>query len=591
MSNTSMGNRMNLFQTIKQRLLLIFGNNETLIALLAFLLQMLFSLYRFFPTMRDINPWDEAVYINTGRLFANGVLTTFSHNPLIGIIYAFTYFPFKSSPYWLMQSDALGRVIMFALVWWSGYLIAKRFANIFPPLVWVGLLFSTTIVTDILPNPSDSLFAAMSALAFWKLITYYQNRQAREIGWASFFVGLAALSRNDGLVLFVIFVLISVFLLRPPEYRWRRVLATILPFCVLVGGYLLLYRLVTGSSLIGTTERSYVAFQQGESSVYQGNPSCQQSDIRCAVIESQSLYGTPQENNNSILKAIEHNPQAFLARVINTIKTLPKMIYTVYGKTVAYLLFLLGFLGIYELFRQRRFAIIGILLGWTAYMGVYFFTFFKNAYLQTPYFILFTLAAIGIQSLISSFANHKRLFLWSAILVVLTAIGIVQSLDYLYFDTLILLGLIWIGYLVYRQVPSSSYASLYLVFLAGGLMVGGSFSPPQIQTWGQIPEERAVLLLQQRLPPDSLVAAAAPGAALAARMNYYNIEDTGQSITSAEELHSQLLGLGVKAIYVDDILVEQERYEWSLIEPGIGKDYDQIFGSGDGLVRVLLVKP
>jgi len=74
-------------------------------------------------------------------------------------------------------------------------------------------------------------------------------------------------------------------------------------------------------------------------------------------------------------------------------------------------------------------------------------------------------------------------------------------------------------------------------------------------------------------------------------MDYYNIEDTGQSITSAEELHSQLLGLGVKAIYVDDILIQQERYEWSLIEPGIGKDYDQIFSSGDGLVRVLLVKP
>ena len=87
------------------------------------------------------------------------------------------------------------------------------------------------------------------------------------------------------------------------------------------------------------------------------------------------------------------------------------------------------------------------------------------------------------------------------------------------------------------------------------------------------------------------MAAAAPGAALAARMNYYNIEDTGQSITSAEELHSQLLGLGVKAIYVDYILIQQERYEWSLIEPGIGKDYDQIFSSGDGLVRVLLVKP
>ncbi|HUH96507.1 MAG TPA: hypothetical protein VLZ89_04055 [Anaerolineales bacterium] len=582
---------MKLFRTIKQRFLLIFGNRGTLIALAVFVLQMLFSLYRFFPTMRDINLWDEAVYINTGRLLANGILPTFAHNPLIGIVYALTYLPFRSSPYWLMQSDALGRLILFALVWWSGYLIAKRFGGIVPALVWVGLLLSTTIVKDILSNPSDSLFAAMSALAFWKLITYYQDRNVRDLGWASGFIGLAALSRNDGLVLFVIFMLIALFFLRAPGNRWKRMLAAVLPFCVLIGGYLLLYRVATGSFLMGTTERSYVAFQQGQLSVYQGDSACKQSDIRCAVLQAESLYGTPQENNNSIVKAIEHNPQAFLARVINTVVTLPKMIYTVYGKTEAYLLFLLGFLGIYELCRQRRFALLGMLLAWTAYLGVYFFTFFKNAYLQTPYFILFMLAAIGVQALIASFADDKRLLIWSAILAVLTAVGIVQSLNYLYFDTLVLLGMIWIGYLIYRQVPNSSYTTLYLVFLAGGLAVGGSFSPPQIQTWGQIPEEHAVLLLQQQLAPDSIVAAAAPGAAFAARMSYFTLENTGQSITTTDALHSKLLELGVKAIYVDDILIEQERYEWNLIEPGIGTDYDQIFSGDNGSVRVLLVKP
>ena len=196
--------------------------------------------------------------------------------------------------------------------------------------------------------------------------------------------------------------------------------------------------------MFGTVERSYVAFQQGEISVYQGNPSCQQSDIACAVLESQALYGTPQENNNSVLSVISHNPRAFLARTINTIQTLPGMIYGIYGKREAYLLFLLAFLGIYELLRQRRFALMGILLAWVAYLGIYFFTFFKDAYLETPYFIMFILAAIGIQSLISSLAD-RRFFLWSVILVVLTVIGIVRSLDYLYFDTLILLGMIWTG--------------------------------------------------------------------------------------------------------------------------------------------------
>ena len=437
---------MNLLQTAKQKLLQFFENKEILIVVLVFLIQMFFSLGRFFPTLRDINLWDEAVYINTGRLLVSGVLPPFAHNPLIGVLYALTYLPFTASPFWLMQSASLGRIILFTLLWWSGYLLARRFANIFHPLIWVGLLFSTTMVTDILYNSSDSLFAAMSALALWKLMTYYENREAKEIGWASFFIGLAACSRNDGLVLFPFFVLISLFFLRSTKIKWKTLLLTILPFCALVGGYLLLYRLVAGSFMFGTVERSYVAFQQGEISVYQGNPSCQQSDIACAVLESQALYGTPQENNNSVLSAISHNPRAFLARTINTIRTLPGMIYGIYGKREAYLLFLLAFLGIYELLRQRRFALMGILLAWVAYLGIYFFTFFKDAYLETPYFIMFILAAIGIQSLISSLAD-RRFFLWSVILVVLTVIGIVRSLDYLYFDTLILLGMTWIGYL------------------------------------------------------------------------------------------------------------------------------------------------
>jgi len=581
---------MNLLQTAKQKLPRVFDDKGISIALLVFLIQMFFSLSRLFPTFNDINLWDEAVYINTGRLLVNGVMTPFAHNPLIGVLYAITYLPFASSPYWLMQSSTLGRILLFILVWWSGYLAARRFAVIFHPLVWVGLLFATTMVTDILYNSSDTLFAAMSALAFWKLMTYYENRNAKELGWASLFVGLGALSRNDGLVLFPIFVVISLFFLRSAKSRWKNLLFTILPFVVLLGGYLLLYRLVTGSFMFGTTERSFVAFQQGEISVYQGSSSCQQSDISCAVQESQALYGTAQENNNSVLNAIRRNPRAFLARVANTIRILPGMLYSVYGKREAYLLFLFAFLGIYELIRQRRYAMLGMLLAWTAYMGVYFFTFFKEAYLETPYFILFLLAAIGIQSLISSLAD-RRIFVWSAILAVLTVVGIVRSLNYLFFDTIILLGMIWLGYLIYSGMPGASLTGVYLVFLAGGLILRGSYQPPQVQAWGQIPEEKAVVLLQQKLPPNSLVGSAAPGEAYAARMDYYGMEGVDPSINSMEQLHATLVKDGVKAIFADSNLIVQQKYEWSLIVPGIGKEYEQIFSGGNGSVRLLLVNP
>ncbi len=68
---------MNLLQTAKQKLLQFFENKEILIVVLVFLIQMFFSLGRFFPTLRDINLWDEAVYINTGRLLVSGVSASF----------------------------------------------------------------------------------------------------------------------------------------------------------------------------------------------------------------------------------------------------------------------------------------------------------------------------------------------------------------------------------------------------------------------------------------------------------------------------------------------------------------------------------
>ncbi len=55
-------------------------------------------------------------------------------------------------------------------------------------------------------------------------MTYYENREAKEIGWASFFIGLAACSRNDGLVLFPFFVLISLFFLRSTKIKWKTLL-------------------------------------------------------------------------------------------------------------------------------------------------------------------------------------------------------------------------------------------------------------------------------------------------------------------------------------------------------------------------------
>lgn len=581
---------MKILKKIKQEFHLDNGN---LIVPLVFLFQILFMLYRFIPTLQDINLWDEAIYINAGRDLVNGILTPVEWNPFVSIFYAFTYLPFKTSPYWMMQSAAVGRVLLFSLMWLGSYLIAKPINRLLHPLVMVGLLFSTTVLTDILDNPTDALFAAMSGFAFWKLISYYATRDEKQLGWVSCFLGLAALSRNDGLILFIIFILFSLFFLRSSNKKIQHLLYTVLPFLFFVFGYFLMYGLVTGNFIFGTKERSYIAFEQGQAELYQESESCQQSISRCAILEARQLYGTPVENNYSVFTAIRRNPKAMMERVVHSLRILPEMIYSAYGKRTAYILFILALAGIFELARKRQFLLLGTLLMWTVYLVVYFLTFFRAGYLQTPYFVIFSLAAIGVSSLVSLIASERKDYLiWTVILVILSVVGVYKSLNYLYFNTIILLGIIWAGRLVSRGLKDGTpVTTLYLIFLIGGVVVRGAYNPPQAQTWGQIPEEQAVVLLQETFPEDTLVAAGAPGAVYAARMKYFEIGDLDGTVQSAQELYAQLSSLGIKAIYVDSFLSSRNRHLYEFIDAGIGDEFEQIFSGREGSIQVLQLRP
>ena len=140
-------------------------DKHDLAALIVFVLQLYLSLGLLTPTLREINLFDESVYANTGRLLAQGRLTPFSRNPLVGAVYALTYLPFSGSDFWLVGSLSVGRVVMFTLMWWAAYLVFKQIKTGVPALVMAGLLFTSPVRVNIVRNQSDSLFAAFSGFA------------------------------------------------------------------------------------------------------------------------------------------------------------------------------------------------------------------------------------------------------------------------------------------------------------------------------------------------------------------------------------------------------------------------------------------
>lgn len=585
---------------------------EAWLALLAFGVNVFLMFNVFLPSLRDLNFWDEAVYINTGRLLAEGQLPSFARNPLIGVLYGLAYLPFREAPLWMGQGAAIGRIVLFALMWWGCYLAARAFGGLAPALTAAGFPLVFPVLPETLVNPSDALFAAMSGFAFWQTARFYNTRETRHLWGASFFIGLAALSRNDGLLLFPIFLLLAFGMSRRPaipvplrgtcearRYAWYRrplvglawLIPAILPFALLVGGYFLLYGAVTGDFSLGTRERSYVAFQQGQAIDYQKDRSCTEKWLRCAVLQAEQLYGSGQENNHSILRAISRNPQAFGHRFLKQVSLLPGHLYAVYGERTALLLFILAFRGLLELLRKRQGWLAALFLLWPLTLAVYFLTFFRIGYFRLPYFVLYVLGALGAAAFVEDARERRRLLIWSALLAAVTLPAIWLDVRALYFTTVLLAGLWFIRCLPGNETGEvNGKATGLLVMLAIGLILRPVFDPPAPHDLVNGAEEQAAIVMQEKLPRGSLVMAGAPGGVWAARMEFQDA-NAYSALTSGEELYEALKQAGVTAIFVDPYLSNTNEHVWNLVEPGIGTWYKSVYVGREGSIRVLMVEP
>ena len=558
-------------------------------ALLLFALNLFFVFNNLTPALKDLNSWDESVYVNTGKTLFEGTLPIFARNPLVGLLYAVAYIPYQTSPLWLVQADTLGRFVLFILLWLSAYLVAKEIAKHAHPLILPAFVLIYPIAVDILTNPSDSLFAAMSGLAFWQALRFHNTQRIRNIWGASLFIGLSALSRNDGLVSFAILAVMIIWLALRFKVSWEWIPALVVPFALIVGGYQLMYGLKTGHYSLGTKERSYVAFQQGQELVYEKDPACRFKRIKCAVLQAEKLYGGGAENNYSILRAIANNPEAYSKRLLAHLRRLPPLFFTTYGQRTAFLLFALALRGVIELIRKKQYTLLALLLLWPGYLAVYFLTFFRDGYIRTPFFIFFAFGAIGVQAIAENFPNKRESNIWIALLAVITLYGWFADFQSLYFTSALLLTA-FLFMRLFKHEAQPGYG--LLVMLIVGLMMRPALNPPILKDIENDPDVKGVLALAQALPPNSQVASGAPGSVWMARMEFIDVADLDYgTVTTPEALYEQFKKDGVDAIYVDSSISNVNREIWRLMIPGIGTYYENIYTSpGGGSIQVFLMK-
>lgn len=539
--------------------------NLYLILFMVFLVVVVLSSPVFAPDYNNINPDDETKYIESGRLLLLGQFRDISWGPLLAFLYAPLYLVTKSSPHWSFWSLALGRVILFGLLWLGVFNLALRLSKLVHLWIFVGLMLITMASVHILQNPSDALFAALSAFALERFIAFWETKQTKYIAFTSLFLGLATLTRNDGIPAFVIFLAIALISGLRWKVRVRSLVGSIiLPFVLVVGTYYLLHGLRSNNYGVGTLSRTYFAFEQGQW-VVSG------SGWNTAVQETRQLFGTPQENNHNVLIAIARNPLAFAIRIKSMLRLIPQLVLRGYGHRTFGVLLVLSLVGLVGLIRQKRYFLALLLILWPAYLLSYFFTFFREGYLLLPYSVVIVAAAFGIDYLFCKQRDWKGKVLWILGLLVSSIFFAVIGFIWGLVSVAFLCGGILIEWLLERYAGNSvnTTALSLMVVLGLGLMIKEPYPFPSFSHISQRSQVRAIVFLEGNLPPDSNLLTATPLPAVAARMMNIRPESIPGTVRSPEELYNWLRDHKVEAIFVDSLLKSDEVL-WDLISNSIG---------------------
>ena len=293
------------------------------ISTLLFISAILIWFPAFFPHLEDINLWDEAIYINMGRqLVEDGTFPTLAWSPLLAWIYGLFFLITGNHPFWLLFSCSLGRILFFLLLWIATSLLTIEVAkmskvtehNEIPGLVSQVVLVIFPFPLILLSNPSDALYAGLLAFALTFLIRYLNEKTVQNLILSSLIIGVSSLVRNDG---WVVYLLISGFFVifgMTKKITLKRITLFLFPFIVVISSFILLRGFITRDFGLHIGDRTYVAFEQGQQFVSTSDLGL--SSMEGAVLDARSIYGTLEENENSVIRSLSNNPDAFIRRLV-----------------------------------------------------------------------------------------------------------------------------------------------------------------------------------------------------------------------------------------------------------------------------------
>lgn len=564
-----------------QRALLTTIRSEWLLAFFVFAVNLILVSPDLTAIVPEISPYDEAQYIDSGRLLARGQLRGLDWSPLSAVLYAPIHLLVQESANWLAWLTTLGRIVLFGLLWSSFYSLGRSFSDHFPPLVFAGVLFVGTTFAEIVRNPSDALFASMSALALWQLMEYRSEYRESSIWLGSLFIGLAALSRNDGLFLIPLFIALILVIGRGAGSVLTHLMAAVIPAAALVGAYVLLLSFDTGSFTLGTGYRAYTTYTWS----LENNLGLNSSQIA-------ELVGPGDGTEPSIVRAVLGDPALFLQQVRHNLRGLPDAFLAAYGKRIGPPIFYLAILGGFVMARKGSWTQIAMLAIWTIPAFMYLGFYLRPGFILLYHYVLLILVAVAATWLVTDEQRAEARLLYVSPLIVLAIYGLFDAKPaFLVAGLIASLGFLvgwYFSYLYGTRLASAAVA--FVILLTAGVVLRDGYSFPNYPRFGESSMERAISFLEENLPRGSRVYARVPLEWVAARMNPVDRGDIRAELESEVPLCEIIASHEIAAFYVPPNLIREESDLWRMLQGAEGTCVGTPVVFDPGSIQVILTQ-
>jgi hypothetical protein len=563
--------------------------NPTLLPWLVIVMHLALVAPVLFPSLSRIGSWDESVYMIYGKQLLAGEWPRYTAGPLVGAVYALACLTVQASDDWLVHTNWIGRVGFMVLLWIASLQVARQLRGRTHPLVLVVLVALSPVLTVLVSNGSMALFTGFSGLALAQALAFERSGRVAHLWRASLFVGLAALARSEGPVLFVILTVITLPVCMRERLVVRGLVACLVPFLVLNVGYVALRGFATGDYAPGTRERSYFTFEQGHGMAFahaESGVNFYAEGEATAPLE----FGTAKENDHSVLKAIRRNPDAYFKRIPRLSRMVLKDAFSGYGTYFGLFCAAFALRGFLELMRTRAFHFAAILVAWAGYAVLYPLLCYQPAHLLMPYFTLFALSAIGVTAFARNLGSVRERWCWTGTLlaVMLAAVVFMEPISTLGRASLVFLLAMWIVWTVYEWQSHGLHLEVIacLTLLAAAMTLK---THPMLRTplREEDPEKPAAAYMASHFKPGARIAAWAVKTVWAASLNPVIMEPEQYSLKTSEDIAAWLQENKVEGIYLDP---EFRRYEAStaaLIQELSGKGFEIGFDGGDTGIQVL----